>query len=117
MTRGTAQAASVGAPAVDRAGRWVDRAFRSHAALVYLFLYIPICLVVLFSFNAGERTGELRGLSLRWYAYALDDTFAMAALRNSLVVGTWTAVLATSLGTIAALALRTADAIKIAMRQ
>jgi spermidine/putrescine transport system permease protein len=95
-----------GRPAVDRAGRWVDRVFRSHAALVYLFLYVPICLVVLFSFNAGERTGELRGLSLRWYGYALDDRFAMAALRNSLVVGAWTAILATSLGTIAALALQ-----------
>jgi spermidine/putrescine transport system permease protein len=95
-----------GRPQFDRAGRWVDRVFRSHAALVYLFLYVPIGLVVLFSFNAGERTGELRGLSLRWYGYALDDRFAMAALRNSLVVGAWTAILATSLGTIAALALQ-----------
>ncbi len=95
-----------GRPAFDRAGRWVDRLLRWHAALVFLFLYVPISLVVMFSFNAGERTGELRGLSLRWYAHALDDRFAMAALRNSLVVGAWTSILATSFGTIAALALQ-----------
>lgn len=92
-------------PPVDRAGRMVDAVFRSHAALLYLFLYVPIALVVLFSFNAGERTGELRGLSLRWYGRTLDDTFAMSALGNSLVVGIWTSLIATTLGTIAALAL------------
>jgi spermidine/putrescine transport system permease protein len=92
--------------AIDRAGRWVDRAFRLQATALYLFLYVPIGLVVLFSFNAGDRTGELRGLSLRWYGEALGDPFAMGALQNSLVVGTWTAVIATTLGTLAALALQ-----------
>ncbi len=106
MSQGTAPGTASGRPSVDRAGRWVDRVLRSHAALVFLFLYVPISLVVMFSFNAGERTGEIRGLSLRWYAYALDDRFAMAALRNSLIVAAWTAILATSFGTIAALALQ-----------
>jgi spermidine/putrescine transport system permease protein len=106
VTQGSAPSTGSGRPPIDRAGRWVDRVFRSHAALIYLFLYVPIGLVVMFSFNAGERTGELRGLSTRWYAYAVADRFAMAALRNSLVVATWTAILATSFGTIAALALQ-----------
>ncbi len=106
MTQGTPTGTASSRLSVDRAGRWVDRVLRSHAALVFLFLYVPIGLVVMFSFNAGERTGELRGLSLRWYAYALDDRFAMAALRNSVIVGAWTAILATSFGTIAALALQ-----------
>lgn len=89
---------------LDAAGRWVDAAFRVHAALVYVFLYLPIALVVLFSFNAGERTGELRGLSLRWYETFVGDRFALGALGNSLVVASATALIATSLGTIAALA-------------
>jgi len=92
--------------ALDRAGPWVDRVFRAHATLIYLFLYVPIGLVVLFSFNAGGHTGELRGVSLRWYDYALNDRFAMGALQNSFVVGFWTALIATSLGTLAALALQ-----------
>lgn len=91
---------------IDRAGPWVDRAFRAQATLLYLFLYVPIALVVVFSFSAGERTGELRGLSLRWYAYAVGDAFAMGALRNSLTVAFWTAVIATTAGTLAALALQ-----------
>jgi spermidine/putrescine transport system permease protein len=84
----------------------VDRGFRFQAAALYLFLYVPIGLVVLFSFNAGDRTGELRGLSVRWYQRALEDPFAMGALQNSLIVGAWTAVIATTLGTLAALALQ-----------
>lgn len=95
-----------GARAVDRAGPWVDLGFRVHAVVVYLFLYVPIALVVLFSFNAGERTGELRGLSLRWYEYALDDAFAMGALGTSVTVAFWTALIATTAGTLAALALQ-----------
>lgn len=90
----------------DRVGRLVDSVFRSHSALVYLFLYVPIGLVVLFSFNAGDFAGELRGLSLRWYGEALRDRFVMGALQNSLAIAFVTAVLATVFGTIAALALQ-----------
>jgi spermidine/putrescine transport system permease protein len=97
------------------ADRLIDRVFRSHAALVLVFLYAPIVLVVLFSFNAGERTGELRGLSMRWYGEVFDNRFATAALRNSLVVGAWTTVIATTFGTMAALALsRAPRALRVA---
>ena len=56
--------------------RLFDRLFRAEAALVLVFLYLPIALVVVFSFTAGERTGELRGLSVRWYGEVLDNRFA-----------------------------------------
>lgn len=96
------------------ADRTFDRLFRAHTALVLVFLYAPIVLVVLFSFNAGERTGELRGLSTRWYGEVLDNRFATAALRNSLVVAFWTTVFATTFGTMAGLALsRTPRAIRV----
>lgn len=84
--------------------------------MLYLFLYVPIALVVLFSFNAGERTGELRGLSVRWYAKALSDDFAMSALGNSFTVGIWTSLIATTLGTMAGLALnRAARPLRVAL--
>ncbi|MCJ7711237.1 MAG: ABC transporter permease [Chloroflexi bacterium] len=93
----------------------MDRVFRGHAILLYVFLYVPIALVVVFSFNAGERTGELRGLSLRWYEKALSDAFALGALGNSVIVGLWTALIATTLGTVAALAInRAARPIRVA---
>lgn len=94
----------------DRVGRIVGRGLRAHTILLFLFLYVPIALVVLFSFNAGERTGELRGLSMRWYQTAIEDRFAIGALQNSLVVALWTSLIATTLGTLTALALQRASA-------
>lgn len=91
---------------IPRPGLGADRIFRTHTSLVFLFLYVPIGLVVLFSFTAGEYAGELRGLSTRWYGEAFTNQFVIRALGNSLQVGLLTAVLATIFGTIAALALQ-----------
>lgn len=77
---------------------------RLYAALVYLFLYAPIALIVLFSFSAGRSASELRGLSLQWYGTALGNPFVLEALRTSLIVAGTSALLATLLGTMAALA-------------
>lgn len=95
--------------ALDRAGPWVDRLLRSHSALLFLFLYVPIALVVIFSFNAGDRAGELHGLSMRWYGIALSNVFVVRALQNSVIVAFSTALLATVLGTLTALALQRAS--------
>ncbi len=83
-----------------------DRALRWYGALVYLFLYLPIAIVVLLSFNAGMHATDFRGFSLRWYGEAWTDSFVTEALRNSLFIASVTAVLATTFGTMAALALQ-----------
>lgn len=82
-----------------------DRALAGYAGLVYLFLYVPIVTVVVLSFNAGMHATDLRGFSLRWYGEAWSDPFVTEALRNSLEIATTTAILATTFGTMAALAL------------
>jgi spermidine/putrescine transport system permease protein len=109
MTAGTL-APKVPAPPrhrrVRNPGLGADRVFRAHSGLVFLFLYVPIGLVVLFSFTAGEHAGEMRGLSLRWYGAAFENQFVTRALSSSLQVGLLTAVLSTTFGTIAALALQ-----------
>ena len=48
---------------------------RIYAIFVYLFLYVPIGIIVLFSFNAGRHASELRGLSVQWYGKALSNPF------------------------------------------
>ncbi|WP_457940461.1 ABC transporter permease [Mesorhizobium sp. 10J20-29] len=78
---------------------------RWYAAAIYVFLYLPIALIVIFSFNAGKYAMDWQGFSVEWYFKAFANPFALKALRTSLVVGLWTAVLATSLGTLAALGL------------
>ena len=79
---------------------------RLYAIAVYLFLYIPIGVIVLFSFNAGRHASDFRGFSVQWYGKALANPFVMEALTTSLLVAFTSAVLASLMGTMAALALQ-----------
>jgi spermidine/putrescine transport system permease protein len=78
---------------------------RLYAIAVYLFLYVPIGIIVLFSFNAGRHASELRGLSGQWYGKALSNPFVEDAFFTSLIVALSVAVLSSLMGTAAALAL------------
>ncbi|MGO4568076.1 ABC transporter permease [Rhizobium sp. 2YAF20] len=76
---------------------------RGIVAAVYLFLYTPIALVVLFSFNSGRNASELVGFSTQWYGKALSNTFLIEALENSLIIAFTSAGLAAVFGTMAAI--------------
>ena len=78
---------------------------RTHTPLVYVFLYAPIAILVLFSFNRTSQTAVWQGFTLDWYRNLLHDELILASVRNSLVVGVATTVVATVIGTLAALAL------------
>ena len=79
---------------------------RLYALAVYLFLYIPIGVIALFSFSAGRHASQFTGFSLQWYGKALSNPFVLEALRTSVTVAFGAAVLATVAGTLAALALQ-----------
>ena len=79
---------------------------RIYAIAVFLFLYVPIGIIVLFSFNAGRHASELRGLSIQWYGKALSNPFVADAFTTSLIVALSVAVLSSLMGTAAALALQ-----------
>ena len=78
---------------------------RALITAVYLFLYAPIALVVLFSLNAGRSASEFTGFSTIWYGKALANPFLTAALQNSLIIAFVSATLAALFGTMAALGL------------
>lgn len=80
-------------------------ALRVHAWLVYLFLYAPIAILVLFSFNATSQTAVWQGFTLEWYRSLLGNELILASVRNSLIVGVAATAIATVLGTLVALAL------------
>jgi putative spermidine/putrescine transport system permease protein len=83
--------------------------FYGLCALIFAFLLLPIVVIIPMSFNAGEFfIYPLRGLSLRWYEDLFTNPMWLAAARNSFVVGSATTVLATVLGTLAALGLANA---------
>ena len=93
-------------PRIDRIGLLVEIWLRTHTSLVYAFLYLPIVIVVLFSFNANRLATIWTGFSLDWYAKALGDDVVTSALRNSFSVALPSAILATTFGTMAALGLQ-----------
>jgi spermidine/putrescine transport system permease protein len=89
----------------------VEGWLRGHTFLIYLFLYIPIAVVVIFSFNGtSRRVTQWEGFSLRWYESVLHDTVVQGALANSFRVALATAILSTLVGSMAALGLARAPA-------
>ncbi len=80
-------------------------AMRLYSIAVYLFLYVPSGIIVLFSFNSGRHASDFQGLSVKWYGKALANPFVMDALTTSLIIALSAAVLSSVMGTTAALAL------------
>ncbi len=72
-------------------------------ALCFVLLYAPIVILIFFSFNSLESTGVFGGFSLKWYEAILQNELAKEALINSLVIAVSSALVATVIGTLAAL--------------
>jgi spermidine/putrescine transport system permease protein len=79
---------------------------RGYSTFVYLFLYAPIALIVLFSFNSGNNAAGLTGLSVAWYGKAFNNSLMTDALKNSVFVAATSSTIASLIGTMAALALQ-----------
>jgi spermidine/putrescine transport system permease protein len=71
--------------------------------LAYLFLYLPIIVLVVFSFNDSRSTAQWAGFSTRWYGEMASDSQILLALWNSLFVAIVSTAISTVLGTMAAL--------------
>ena len=92
---------------VDRWGGLIEFYFRFHTVIVYIFLYLPIIVVVVFAFNGTDRVvTKWGGVSLKWFAAALQDEVVKTALANSFIVAIPNAIIATVVGTMAALGLQ-----------
>jgi ABC-type spermidine/putrescine transport system permease subunit II len=81
------------------------RVLGGYAALVYLFLYAPIVIVVVYAFNAGRQVLVWEGFSTKWFGEALRDPTITEPFVNSLRIAALNAVIASALGTALALAL------------
>jgi spermidine/putrescine transport system permease protein len=79
------------------------RALTAFGGFIYFFLFAPIVVVILFSFNANKfGTFPITGLTLKWYKQVFDDYEIQQALGNSLKVAAQVTVLSTVVGTAAA---------------
>ena len=71
-------------------------------ALIFLFLYAPLLIMVFFSFNASNSTSVFSGFSFRWYESVFQSSATVTALQNTLILSLCSAVCSTLLGTLAA---------------
>ena len=78
---------------------------RIYAGLIYLFLYAPIALIVIFSFNSGRYAMDWQGFSTQWYGRAFSNELVVRALLTSVYIAVVTALVSSVLGTLAALGL------------
>jgi spermidine/putrescine transport system permease protein len=76
---------------------------RAYLALVYVFLYTPILVLMVLSFNKGGLPTAWTGFSTTWYGRLLESPQIIAAARNSLIVATASTLIATTVGTLLAL--------------
>ncbi len=76
---------------------------KSYLGLILLFLYTPIVVLIFQSFNAGKSRAKWEGFSLRWYQQLFQDQAIMKALYVTLTVAVISAIVATILGTLAAI--------------
>ena len=79
---------------------------RFYSIGIYLFLYVPIGIIVLFSFNSGRHASDFQGFSVEWYGKALSNVFVIESLTTSLIIALSAATLSSLMGTAAALALQ-----------
>ena len=66
-----------------------------YTGLVFLFLYAPIAVLILFSFNSGKSTAVFEGFSLHWYEELFRDAATLTAFKNSLIIAVVSSIIST----------------------
>ncbi|MBS7359895.1 MAG: ABC transporter permease [Oscillospiraceae bacterium] len=76
-----------------------------YMALVFIFLYAPIVVLIIFSFNSGKSTSVFEGFSLYWYKELFRDAETLNAFKNTMIVAVASTIISTVMGTAAATAI------------
>lgn len=76
-----------------------------YIALIFIFLYAPIAVMILFSFNSTASTYIFSGFSLHWFSEMFSDAAAMQALKNTVVLALCTAIISSIIGLLASVGL------------
>ncbi|MBQ2952580.1 MAG: ABC transporter permease [Clostridia bacterium] len=80
--------------------KWLKKCY---LALVLIFLYVPIIVLIVQSFNAGKSRAKWEGFSLRWYIELFQDERTLQALFVTLSIAVLAMIVSTVLGTLAAI--------------
>ena len=74
-----------------------------YSAFIFIFLFAPIVVLLVFSFNASKSLSVMSGFSLQWYRELFNDRNTLEAVRNTLILAFSATAIATVMGTAAAL--------------
>ena len=84
----------------------MERLLKSYFVLIFMLMYLPVAVIALFSFSSSDFMAfPITGLTLDWYAEAIGDRRLLGGFLNTLTIAAPTAVISTTLGAMAALAL------------
>lgn len=86
-------------------GRLKKLLFNSYAGLFYLFLYAPIFLLIVFSFNESRFPTYWTGFSVEWYQKLFNNHLIGSALKNTLIVSITSTIISTIIGTMVSVAI------------
>jgi len=80
--------------------KWIKRIY---TFLIFLFLYAPIIILIIFSFNDSKSRGVWAGFTFKWYIELFKDTVLLKALYYTILIAVLSAIISTVLGTLAAI--------------
>jgi spermidine/putrescine transport system permease protein len=89
----------------SRLGRLIRVVITGNGIFGFIFLYAPIVILVIFSFNSSRFVSAWESFSFRWYLELFKDAAMGAALENSLIVAVSSTLISTVFGTMVALAM------------
>lgn len=82
------------------------RGLTLYAIIAYMYLYLPIFFLILFSFNTSKFSVKMEGVTLKWYGDLFNDKAIWESTRNTLIVAITSTIVSTVIGTAAAIALQ-----------
>ena len=80
--------------------KWLSK---TYVGVIMAFLYAPILVLIVFSFNQSKSRGAWTGFTLDWYRQLVHNDVILQSLVNTLVIAVISSVVATLLGTLAAI--------------
>lgn len=80
--------------------KWINRIYM---IVIYAFLFAPILVLIVFSFNESKSRSNFTGFTLKWYKQLFSNELIMESLWNTLLVAVVSSIFATLLGTVAAI--------------
>ena len=81
-------------------------ASKIYTALIFIFLFAPIAILLVFSFNDAKSLSVMSGFSLRWYKELFSDEATLTSVKNTLILAVSATVISTAIGTTASMGIQ-----------